>query len=193
MSQPEDFEIIGVTNRQPKNPNELLDNKFTFVVSKLPETSFKCRSANIPGTSLPVVWQNTTQNPIPHSGLNITYDPLEVEFIVDEDLNNYCEIVNWMRMLAAPVNNLGYGELKLQGLGPDPNRGLVSDAILTVLTNEFTPNIFVFFRDAFPVRLSELRFSNNTENPGEQVATVEFAYAWFDLRDKNEPDVYPTT
>jgi hypothetical protein len=186
-----DYQDIGVLNRQPKNPNELLENKFTFVIRKLPETSFKCRSANIPGTSIPVVWQRTNLNPIPHSGLNVTYDSLQIEFIVDEDLNNYCEIINWMRSLAMPTNSLGYGQLKTTGVVVQPDGGIVSDAVLTILTNESIPNILCFFRDAFPINLSELRFTQNTDNPSEQTATVSFAYTWFDLMTTDEADQSP--
>lgn len=183
---------FGNYNRQPRNVNELHENKFTFRIHQLPEVSFKCRSANIPSTSLPIAWQNTTQNPIPHSALNITYDSLDVEFIVDEDLRNYCEIVNWMRQLAAPVNNLGYSELKFRGTGLDPNRGLVADGVLTILTNELVPNILVFYRDMFPTNLGSLVFNNSTENPSEMTAHVSFAYTYFDLRTVEEDDISPT-
>ena len=185
-------EAFGNYNRQPRNINELHENKFTFRIHQLPEVSFKCRSANIPGTALPIAWQNTSLNPIPHSGLNITYEPLEVEFIVDEDLRNYCEIVNWMRMLGAPVNNLGYKELKFKGTGLDPNRGLVADGVLTLLTNELAPNILVFYRDLFPVNLGSLVFSNSTENPSEMTCHVSFAYAYYDLRSVEDDDISPS-
>jgi hypothetical protein len=184
----EDYKDIGVYNRQPKNVNELLENKFTFAIRKLPEVSFKCRSANIPATSLPVAWQKTNLNPIPHSGLNIEYQPQEIEFIVDEDLNNYVELVNWMRKLAMPVNSSGYSDLKANGIGSDPNRGLVSDAVLVILTNESIPNIVCFFRDAFPISLSEIRFTNNTDNPDQRVAIAQFAYTWYDLMSVDEPE-----
>lgn len=185
-------ERFGSFNRQPINVNELQENKFTFRIHQLPEVSFKCRSANIPGTSLPVAWQNTTQNPIPHNGLNINYESFDLEFIVDEDLRNYCEIINWMRMLAAPVNNLGYSELKLRGAGLDPNRGLVADGILTILTNELVPNIIVFFRDMFPRSLSSIMFTNSTEYPSVITATVSFVYSYFDLRTVDEDDISPS-
>lgn len=180
---------IGVFNRQPKNPNELLENKFTFRIYKLPEVSFKCRSAGIPATTVPYTEQRTSLNPIPRPGLNLQFDPLEIEFIVDEDLNNYCEIANWMRSLSMPVNNLGWNELKNNGIGLDPDQGLVSDAILYILTNESIPNINCIFRDVFPTHLSELRFTNSTDNPTELYAKATFVYTWYDLREEDAPEV----
>lgn len=177
----EDYKLIGALNRQPNNPNVMLDNKFTFIIRKLSEVSFNCRSANIPAISIPYTWQTTLQNPIPRPGLNMTYEPFEIEFILDEDLNNYTELMAWMIALSMPVNGKGWSQLKAEKINPEPDNGLVSDAVLTILTNESVPNRVVFFRDAFPISLNEIRFTNNTDNPNEQACTARFIYSWFDI------------
>jgi len=184
----EEYQLIGINNRQPKNPNELLENKFLVTIRKLPETTFKCNSANIPGISLPYAMQNTTQNPIPQPGLNVVYEPFTMTFIVDEDLNNYRELETWVRKLGMPVNNLGYSDLKLRGIGPPPDRGIRSDIVLTILTNEFKPNILVFFRDCFPISLSPIPFTNDTENPGVRVCTAQFIYIAFEISTTESED-----
>jgi hypothetical protein len=180
-----EYEIYGALNRQQKNPNPLLENKFTFRIHKLPETSWSCKSANIPSTSIDVAWQNTNLNRIPHSGIGVSYEPFEVTFNVDEDMNNYIELVNWMRMLAMPVTSDGNSKLKMQSLEVGPERGLVSDAKLYILTNESVVNLECTFIDAFPTYLSEIRFSNDPDNPSELTCTARFAYTYFDLNTTN--------
>lgn len=181
MSDTTEYINYGAYNRQQRNVNPLLDNKFTFSVVKLPETSWNCVSAGIPGTSIDIAWQNTRFNKIPYNATTVTYEPLEVTFIVDEDLDNYTEISNWIRMMAMPVTASGYGQLKMQHLQPGPDGGLVSDAQLVILSNTSVPNKVCLFRDAFPISLSAVKFSNDTDNPNTQVATVTFAYTWYDL------------
>jgi hypothetical protein len=182
---------LGAFNRQQKNVNPLLPNKFTFFLTKLPELSMAAKSSNIPGISLPSFKQVTSLNPIPRSGLNLTFEALEITFIVDEDLNNWSELANWMRLMAMVKTGTDYSEVKIEQLQPGPEGGLVSDAQLVILTNESVPNIVFFFRDAFPVYLSELRLTNDTSTPVPLEATVRFEYTYYDFSSINpelEPD-----
>jgi hypothetical protein len=181
----------GAFNRQPKNLNPLLPNKFTFFLTKLPEMSLTCKAANIPAISLPAWEQKTSLNPIKRSGLNVTFDDLELTFIVDRDLNNWAELSNWIRLMGMVETGQDYGEVKLENLQPGPEGGLVSDAQLVLLTNESVPNIVFYFKDAFPVYLSGLSLTNDTTDPSPIEATVRFSYPYYDFETVNatvEPD-----
>jgi hypothetical protein len=191
---PDESQNLGAYNRQQKNVNPLLPNKFTFFLTKLPELSLASKSVNIPGVSLPSWKQTTSLNPIPRSGLNLEFQPLEITFIVDEDLNNWSELSNWMRLMAMVKSGADYGSVKIEQLQPGPEGGLVSDAQLVILTNESVPNIVFYFRDAFPVYLSDLQLSNDTSNPVPLEATVRFEYTYYDFETVNptlEPDSGP--
>jgi hypothetical protein len=181
----------GALNRQPKNVNPLLPNKFTFFITKLPEVSLTSKSVNIPGISLENWDQPTSLNPIPRSGLNLHFEPLELTFIVDRDLNNYSELANWMRLMAMVKNSDDYAKVLLEKLQPGPDHGLVSDAQIVLLTNENVPNIVFYFIDAFPVYLSDLPLTNDTTDPTPLEATVRFIYTYYDFATVNpeaEPD-----
>jgi hypothetical protein len=133
----------------------------------------------------------TNLNPIPRSGLNVVFDPLEIKFIVDRDLNNWAEISNWIRLMGMVKNSNDYAQVKLQQLQPGPEGGLVSDIQVILLTNESVPNIVFYFRDAFPTYLSGIDLSNETENPIAVEATVRFTYSYYDFQTVNstvEPD-----
>lgn len=179
-------EQTGIITRQAKNTNELRNNKFRFELFKMPETSWKCVGANIPGTSLPIAWQKTRFNPIPHSGLTIEFEPLEIEFLIDEDMNSYLEMTNWMRGMAMPIDATGYKNLKIQDMELSPDGRLVSDALLTILTNSSVPNLYVEFKDVFPIRLTNTKFQNTVDSPETQTCTATFAYTWFDIETVND-------
>jgi hypothetical protein len=186
-----DSQDYGILNRQPKNLNPLLPNKFNFFITKLPETSFSGKNVNIPSITLPEWSQVTNLNPIPRSGLNVVFDPLEIKFIVDRDLNNWAEISNWIRLMGMVKNSNDYAQVKLQQLQPGPEGGLVSDIQVILLTNESVPNIVFYFRDAFPTYLSGIDLTNETENPIAVEATVRFTYSYYDFQTVNstvEPD-----
>ena len=172
----------GVFNKQQRNPNPLQNNKFSFAIKRLPEVSWSIRGATIPSIQLDVAWQNTRFNPVPHAGVGLQWEPFELQFIVDEDLNSYNELNNWMRLLSGAIDKHGYSQLRQSS--PDevgPFQGLMSDAVLSVLTNESNPNFQVFYRDAFPIYLSELRFTNNVDSPEEQVCISRFAYLYYEI------------
>jgi hypothetical protein len=176
---------LGVVGTQAVNPNFALNNKFTFRIHKLPETIWKVKSFNLPGTQGNVATQNTSLNPIPRSGLQLDYDNLVVRFIVDEDWKNYIEIMNWMRLMAMPTSRDEYKAIALQDLKQPntfaPDGGLVSDAVGMILSNVSNPNLVIFYRDIFPITLSGLDLQNDVEEPEPLVATVEFKYTWFDV------------
>ena len=153
--------------------------------------SLGAKSANIPGISLPNWKQMTSLNPVSRSGLNLEYEDLQITFIVDEDLNNWSELNNWMRQMAMVKSSVDYQVVKNETLQPGPEGGLVSDAELVILTNESVPNMVFFFRNAFPISLSGISLTQDTQNPEAQECTVTFTYDYYDFETVNqtaEPD-----
>jgi hypothetical protein len=184
--------LSGIYTRQQKNVNPLLPNKFTFMLTKLPELSMAATSCNIPGITLPN-WKQLSQfNPIPRSGLNLEYEDLEVRFIVDEDFNNWSELNNWMRLMALSKDSTEYQQVKLEQLQPGPEGGLVSDAQVVVLTNQSVANMVFYFRDAFPVYLSEIALTNSTDDPSVIECVVRFAYSYYEFENVNPEPLDPT-
>ena len=85
---------------QPTNLNYLQPVNFELQINKLPKTRFFCVGVTLPAIAL----SETTQGvplaiPIYYPGDKLTFDPLGVRFIVDEDMTNYQEIYNWLIQL----------------------------------------------------------------------------------------------
>ena len=146
---------------QPKNINPLAEVQFRFDIGALPNTSFFIQSVNLPGVTLEgaVISTPQLQNFSRHTGI-ITYDPLNVTFLIDEYLKNWQEVFQWM-------------------VG-DENK--YTSAVLTILSSSMNPTMELHFKDIFPTSLSEVSFDSTTTDPTYQVATVTFNYTQYTVR-----------
>lgn len=170
-------EDVGVLARQPINRNFLSQLDFKFIVKRLPNVSFFLQRVNIPGINIP---PKAIPNPftnIPYSGEHITFQPLSVEFKVDEDFANYFEISNWMRGLGFPENFGQYAELLNKPLG----ESIDSDISLMILSSVKKPNIEIIFHHCIPTSLSDLVFSTTPADVDYLEALVTFSYVWYEV------------
>lgn len=179
--------LIGALNRQPTDLDVLSVQKFRFQIRKLPNTTYTVSSVKLPGLNMGFVKQSTpfAQLPIPGNG-NLQFGELVLSFIVDENMANYFELVNWMVALGFPKDYTQYATVKHSDLNINPEFGGVwSDAILHILTNQSNYNINIMFKDAFPVSLSELNFDAQNTQADPQIATVSFQYARYEYETTN--------
>jgi hypothetical protein len=172
-------------NDQLTNRNFLSPIGFIFVLDKANKVSFLCQKAEIPPITLGDV-QIPTRGlvPIPVEG-NMRYNDFTIDFIVDEDLENYMQIHNWMRALGTPQ------ELKERKLWNDKYRNeptrdaRFSDATLQVLNNNNIANFDVVFKDMFPTDLSTLAFDVTGADNDYFIATATFKYTLYEIRNVN--------
>ena len=146
---------------QPKNINPLADVQFKFDVSALPNTSFFIQTVNLPGISLEaqVVATPQLQNFSRHTGI-ITYEALDVTFMIDEYLKNWQEVYEWM-----------IGDVSKY-----------TTAVLTILSSSMNPTMEVHFKDIFPTSLSAISFDSTTTDPVYQTATIAFNYTEYIIK-----------
>jgi hypothetical protein len=170
---------------QLTNRNFLSPIGFLFILDKAKKVSFLCQKAEIPTVTLGDVSIPTRGLvPIPVEG-NMRYSDFTIEFIVDEDMENYMQIHNWMRALGTPQ------ELKERKLWNDDNRKIkgqdvrFSDATLQVLNNNNIANFDVIFKDLFPVDLSTLSFDVTGSDNDYFTATATFKYTLYEIRNVN--------
>jgi hypothetical protein len=169
--------------KELKNRNFLSPIGFKFLLDRAPKTIFFCQEANIPSISLGTVDIPTPFKAYPIDG-NITYGSLELSFLVDEDLENYLEIHNWIRVLGVPDNfeersnyireNTNSRELK--------KKVQFSDGTLQVLNNNLNANFDVVYKDLFPTELSTLNFNVTADDVQFFTAQVSFAYTLYEIR-----------
>ena len=89
---------------QVSNRNFLSPVGFKLKINKVPKVDFLAVGANLPGITLGTALQPTYLKDIDLPGDKLVYDDFRVNFIVDEDLENYRQIYNWMVGLGFPYS-----------------------------------------------------------------------------------------
>ncbi len=170
-----------------KNKNFLAPIGFKFILEKAPKVAFLVQQASIPALDIGSV-------DIPTAGLvqypidgNVKYGDLTLSFLVDENLENYLQIHNWMRAMGTPQD---LGERKVwidtKRRGDAPNyKSLVSDGTLQVLNNQMNVAFECVFEDSFPTSLSTLPFDVTQTDTQFFVAEATFRYTLYEIRALN--------
>lgn len=171
---------------QISNRNFLSPGGFRFTLAKYPKVAYFAQSANIPGIRLSLINQDTPYRTISREGV-IDYEALSLRFLVDEDLENYMILHNWMRALGVPDN---YNEREqFQQLDINQAKGIgdfpFADATLTVLDSNYNPKFHIMFKDLNPTYLTTLEFDGSLVDTEYLTATVEFDYLSFQIQDLN--------
>ena len=87
---------VSPFRNQIQNRNFLSPTGFQFSLSKDPKVSFFCTSARIPEISLQVVNQPSYLKDLDVPGEKLTYGDLTIRFLVDENMENYMAVHNWL-------------------------------------------------------------------------------------------------
>ena len=72
---------------------------------RLPLITWFCTNANIPGVTLGEAQYPTPMSDMPLSGDKLTFDTLNIQFIVDEELRNYRELWEWIVGIGFPKSH----------------------------------------------------------------------------------------
>ena len=173
---------------QIKNRNFLSPTGFKFALTRFPKVSFFCNEANIPDLNLGIANQPTYLKDIDIPGDKIVFGDLNLRFLVDENLENYNTIQNWIRGLGYPENLGQFAELnnaEAYGGANYIQKGLniYSDATLQILTSTQIPNFQVQFKDLFPYSLATLTFDATQTDIQYFTADVSFKYTIYNITD----------
>ena len=189
-------------SRQPDKLDYLSPTQFKFNIHQLPKVEFFCTAANVPAINLGEAIFPTPYKQIPVMGDTLTYDNLSISFIVDENLENYIELHEWLTAIGFPKDREQFTTFRsstadspvlTQGISDDRGlttgtaqlstsaRGMFGDAILTILTNKNNPVVEVRFQDLFPVALGALDFTQTATDVEYISVTADFSYKIYDI------------
>ena len=183
---------MTVTNafaNQIQNRNFLSPVGFKFTINRSPKVTFFGNSVNIPGLTLGIANQPSYLKDIDLPGDKIIFDDLNLRFLVDENLENYMEMQNWIRGLGYPeslseIYDFQNSNKNLQQ--PDSSQlNLYSVATLVVLSSNQVSNFKVKFKDVFPYNLSALQFDSSDTDIQYFTADVSFKYTIYNITDMN--------
>ena len=171
-------------SKQIQNRNYLTATGFKFILAKYPKIDFLSNSVQIPSVNLGVAIQSTYLKDIPIPGDKLTYDEFTLEFLVDEEMENYLTIHNWIRGLGYPETVKEYADLIFN----DPiTPGIFNaysgeaNASLLVYNSNFNPITEIKFQGLFPVSLSAVGFDSRDAQSNYITATATFKYTIYDI------------
>lgn len=165
---------------QPINSNLLQSTKFMLNFARVPDMSFFCQSVALPGLNLSEVIQESPLSQIYRHGDKLQYDPLTITFLVDEYMNSWKNIHDWLRGMGKPTKFQEYKTVKT-------TLGLYSDATLTVLNGQNNPVMRFLYRNCFPTNLSSVQFSATDDGGQTITADATFRFDYFDIVPLHNP------
>ena len=172
---------------QLSNRNFLSPVGFKFSIVKIPKADFFANQAMIPGVDLGFAEQPTYLKNLPIPGDKMSYGDFQLRFLIDENMENYLEVHNWLRGLGFPDSLKEIYEW--QSSNPNTLRGefnYTCDGTLNVLSSSNTPNFKVKFLDMFPVSLSDLDFDATDSDIDYLTANVTFKYTIYNITDLDD-------
>lgn len=175
-------------SRQPTELDYADPSKFKFTITKLPKVEFFTTNVLLPGVNLGDVIIPTPFKELPVQGTNLTFENLEISFIVDEKLENYIELHQWLVGIGFPSSRDQFSSFRERQSGAFPSSGndramagLFGDATLTITSSKNNPTVEVRFSDIYPVALSSLEFNQQATDVDYLTASCTFSYTLYEL------------
>ena len=153
---------------QPTNINQLNVVSFATNFLRMPGVNYFCQRVNIPGISLANTIQSTPFANIPIEGDVLEFEDLSLAFVVDEDMQNYLELYNWLHALGFPERYAQYDN--------QAGKDIKSDVNIIIHTNKSNPNYSIVFKDVFPISLGVLNFDTNNTDLEPIIVDATFKY-----------------
>tara|TARA_R100001509_G_scaffold35413_1_gene18728 strand:+ start:49 stop:639 length:591 start_codon:yes stop_codon:yes gene_type:complete len=189
---------INALARQPTELDYADPTKFKFSITKLPKVEFFTTAANLPGINLGESVFPTPFKQVPVMGDDLTFDNLEITFLVDEKLENYRELHQWLVGIGFPKARTQFSSFRkdesqtfptvesVKGDVTNPGtpsgiQAMFGDATLTIMTSKNNPVIEVRFSDLYPVALSGLAFNQQETDVTYLTATATFTYKLYEM------------
>jgi len=173
--------MANAFENQIDNRNFLSPVGFKFVLSKEPKVSFFSNSSRIPEINLGTTLQASYLKDIDIPGDKLQYGDFSFRFLVDENLENYMKIHNWLTALGYPETTEQYKKGTTDEDGIRDTDIVFSDASLHILNSNYRDTAIVKFNDLFPIALSSLEFEADATDIQYFTAEVVFKYTVYNI------------
>lgn len=167
---------------QIENRNFLSGVGFKFNLAKHPKVDFFSNSAKIPQLTLGLATQPTYLKDIDVPGEKLTYGDFTLRFLVDENMENYMAIYDWLVGLGFPETTQEFKTLTTDSADQRDLKEAFCDGTLRILNSNYREVATVKFTDLFPVSLTSLDFDATNTDVQYLTAEVSFKYTIYDLK-----------
>jgi hypothetical protein len=154
---------------------------FKFTLAKDPKIPFFCNSARIPEINLGSASQPTYLKDLDIPGEKLTYGDFSLRFLVDENMENYMAVHNWLTGLGFPETTQQFKDLTSDDEGIRDLNKQFSDGSLHILNSNFRDVAIVKFKDLYPISLTSLEFESSDTDINYFTAEVSFRYTVYNV------------
>lgn len=175
---------MTVLTRNPTNPNPIQPNKFLLSFARLPNMQYFCQAVTVPGISLSEIPKPTPFVDLYVPGEKAIYDLLNVTFIVDENIEAWKEIHDWIRGMTFPtafdeyVNLKNLNQIAALKTGSQPQ---YSDASLILLSSANKQILRFDFYEVFPTSISSFAMAASDSPDSIITADATFRYSYYNI------------
>ena len=188
----------NMLSRQPTELDYADSTKFRFKINKLPKVEFFTTQCTLPGINLGDVVIPSPFKEIPIQGHTLTYDNLDITFLVDEKLENYIELHQWLVGIGFPKARTQFESFKQNNSDAFPVQGgtkgeatnpgsptsasaTFGDATLIITSSKNNPLVEVRFSDIYPVSLGAIQFNQQESDVTYLTTTCTFSYKLYEI------------
>lgn len=164
------FSADATTSTLTTNQNYLtpISFKLTMDNQKFPNAEFTVQMLFIPDLNVTPARFATPQRNIPVDGDKIEYAPVTMTFLIDEELNNYREMHDWMLGEVTVADDIKQYRKE-------------RDITIHILSSHNNVTKQIQFVDAFPTNLSALPFDVTVTDLQYLTAQVTFDYSYYKI------------
>ena len=193
--------MADTSSQQPTVQDYATGTQWRLAFNRIPKTTWFCTAANVPGITLGEAQYATPMSDMFVAGDKLTFETLNITFLVDEELQNYRELWEWIVGIGSPVNHSQWTTALTKGdgittnfsaVGSDDNidprqkatstdKNLYSDATLIVYNSKNMPKVNVKFKDMFPTSISSLEYSQDLTDVEYFKASATFRYLYYEF------------
>ena len=167
--------------KQIQNRNFLSGVAFKFNLAKFPKVDFFSNSARIPELNLELTTQPSYLKNIDVPGERLTYGDFTLRFLVDENMENYISVYNWLTGLGFPETTKEFADLIKDKDGQRDPKEAFCDGTLRILNSNYREVAKVSFNDLFPISLTSLDFDATNTDVQYLTAEATFKYTVYKI------------
>ena len=131
--------------------------------------------------SLGLATQPTYLKDIDIPGEKLTYGDFNLRFLVDENMENYMAVYEWLVGLGFPETTKQFKDLTTDSADQRDLKEAFCDGTLRILNSNYREIAKVKFQDLFPVSLTSLDFDATNADVEYFTAEATFKYTIYDL------------
>jgi len=174
--------MTSAFRNQIQNRNFLSGVAFKFNLAKFPKVDFFSNSARIPELNLELAQQASYLKNISVPGERLTFGDFTLRFLVDENMENYLAVYNWLKGLGFPESGKQFKDITTDSDGQRDQKEAFCDGTLRILNSNYREVAHVKFTDLFPISITSLDFDATNTDVQYFTAEATFKYTIYDLK-----------